>query len=738
MKRLFMNPVVRLSLGLSLFLMTLLLGLEALGVLPDPQQAILDSRKKTCETLAIYGSLAIQKNDFNAIQTTIDILNQRNPDILSVALRKENGAVLAVTGDHAAHWHDTKGKASTEQNVKVPLFRDSEGKVRWGRFEVSFAAMQPDVLHSIWARPMVKLLALTLPLAFIGFFFIMRRTLRHLDPTAVIPERVKHTLDSLVEGIILMDRNERIVLTNRTFEENFGDGQTSFIGLKASELKWRSPQTQKRVKELPWQQAIQDGGTQTAIPLCAKASGGKTRTFMVRGAPIIDMKGKISGALATFDDVTQIEVQNTKLQKMLVALKNSRNEVHRQNQMLQLLATQDSLTKCLNHRAFFERFEFEFKRARRYGRELSCVMVNIDHFKSINDNHGHSTGDKVLQKVSSIIRNDLRSSDLVCRYGGEQFSLLLPETNPLDALKTAERIRRAVSKEAILGVPVTVSMGISAIEFKAGSPSELLKQSDKALYHAKNCGRDKTVVFNELPTTACDDIRGKSPIIDSERPQADPGTPHQVAKALLLALEHRDAATAEHSRKVADLCVAAAGSLMARDECAVLETAARLHDIGKLGVPDAILFKPAPLVEKEQKVMKEHERRSVEIIAANFSSPELVEIVKYANQWFDGSNADDDDLLTGREIPLGARILNIANAFHAMVSDLPGRKARSYDEACRELRRRAGTQFDPVLVEHFIAVIDVSKDDNCTADDSAATNSIEQAINDGVERLLNA
>jgi diguanylate cyclase (GGDEF)-like protein/PAS domain S-box-containing protein len=501
MKRLFMNPVVRLSFGLSLFLMTLLLGLEVLGILPNPQQAILDARKKTCETLAIYGSLAIQESNFNAIQTTIDILKQRNPDILSMALRKENGTVLAVTGDHADHWHETEGKASTEQSVNVPLFMDKEGKVRWGRFEVCFAAMHPDVLHSIWARPMVKLLTLTLPLAFIGFFFIMKRTLRHLDPTAVIPERVKHTLDSLVEGIILMDRNERIVLTNKAFEENFGDGQTSFIGLKASELKWRSPQTQKRVNELPWQQAIRDGDTQMAIALCAKGSEGKTRTFMVRGAPIIDMKGKISGALATFDDVTQIEGQNAKLQKMLVALKNSRNEVDRQNKSLKLMATQDPLTECLNRRAFFERFEVEFRRAGRYGRELACIMVDIDHFKSINDNHGHTTGDKVLQTVSSIIRNAVRASDLVCRYGGEEFSLLLPETGALDALKTAERIRRAIAKKAISGIQVTVSIGISALEFKADSPSDLLDQSDKALCHAKNSGRNKAILFIEVPTT---------------------------------------------------------------------------------------------------------------------------------------------------------------------------------------------------------------------------------------------
>lgn len=509
MKQLLMNPVVRLSFGLSLFIMTLLLGLEMLGVLPDPQQAILDSRKKTCESLAIYAALAIQGDNFDEIQTTIDILKKRNQDILSVALRREDGAVLAITGDHASHWHDTEGEASSEQNVKVPLFTGSKGDVRWGRFEVSFAAMHPDLLNSIWARPMVKLLALTLPLAFIGFFFIMRKTLRHLDPTAVIPERVKHTLDSLVEGIILMDRNERIVLTNKAFEENFGDGKSSFIGLKASELKWQSPQTRKQAKGLPWRQAIQGGDTHKAIAMCVKDSGGKKRTFMVRGAPITDMKGKISGALATFDDVTQVEIQNTKLQKMLVALKDSRDEVRRQNKALQRLTTQDALTKCLNRRAFYERLEDEFNRAGRNGHELACVMVDIDGLKSINETHGHSVGDNVLRQVSRILRDNLSGRDVLCRYGGKEFSLLLPETGWFDALGKAGRIRRAVSAKSIDGVQVTVSQGVSALEFKPDNPMELLDQTDQALRHAKNSGRDKFVVYNEICATSPDGDNGE-------------------------------------------------------------------------------------------------------------------------------------------------------------------------------------------------------------------------------------
>jgi HD-GYP domain-containing protein (c-di-GMP phosphodiesterase class II) len=347
-------------------------------------------------------------------------------------------------------------------------------------------------------------------------------------------------------------------------------------------------------------------------------------------------------------------------------------------------------------------------------------------------------GDKVLQQVSSIMRSSLSGSDIVCRYGNEEFSLLLPEAGWLDALSKAERIRSAVSAKAVDGVQVSVSMGLSSLEFKPGRPSELLEQADKALCHAKNSGRNKAVVYNEVPVTLPDENCGDGRIVDAENPKIDQGITYKVAKALLQALAHRDAATAEHSRKVGNLCVAAARSLMTKDECAILETAARLHDIGKLGIPDAILLKPVPLLEKERKVMKEHERRSVEIIASNFSCPEMVEIVKYASQWFDGSNAEDDLPLKGKQIPLGARILNIADAFHAMVSDRPYRKARSHAEGCHELRRFAGTQFDPVLVEHFIAIVDVAKENTQMADEAVEPDAVEQAIDENLECMFSA
>jgi diguanylate cyclase (GGDEF)-like protein len=158
-------------------------------------------------------------------------------------------------------------------------------------------------------------------------------------------------------------------------------------------------------------------------------------------------------------------------------------------------------------------------------------MVDIDHFKSVNDNHGHPVGDIVLQQVSSILRGGLRASDVICRYGGEEFTLLLPETGVLDALQTAERIRHIVSDTSINGLQVTVSLGISGLEFQSGLPSEMLKQADQALYHAKHSGRNQTVIYFEALTTFPDEKGSEGQNINTWEPQVEQPIAHHVVEA---------------------------------------------------------------------------------------------------------------------------------------------------------------------------------------------------------------
>jgi len=273
------------------------------------------------------------------------------------------------------------------------------------------------------------------------------------------------------------------------------------------------------------------------------------------------------------------------------------------------------------------------------------------------------------------------------------------------------------------------------LERAPGNPSELLSRADKALYHAKNSGRNRVIEYSEAVDDHSESDTGDGDVRETETPGAGAHIPHHVVKALMLALEHRDVPTAEHSRKVGDLCVAAAQDLMSINECAVLEIAGLLHDVGKLGVPDSILLKPGPLTEAERLILQDHDRRSVDVIAATFSSSELVETVKYHSHWYDGSSSTDGSQPKEKAIPTGARILHIADAFDAMVSHRPYRQACSYEAAYQELRRCAGTQFDPQLVEHFIDVVQ-ARDESRREGDASVSNSVKLEIGREVETLL--
>jgi HD-GYP domain-containing protein (c-di-GMP phosphodiesterase class II) len=281
---------------------------------------------------------------------------------------------------------------------------------------------------------------------------------------------------------------------------------------------------------------------------------------------------------------------------------------------------------------------------------------------------------------------------------------------------------------------VTVSLGISSTEFGAGDPQELLGQADKALYAAKNSGRNMAIRWD-----ICKDWFSHKYPEATEKPakEYDPDgayIPYHVVSALMLALGHRDVETAEHSRQVAEFCVAAAQNLMSLSDCFVLEVAGLLHDIGKLGVPDSILLKPGALTDEELQVMAEHKLKGVEVIASMFLSPNLVEIARYSQVWYEGTQ-NNPGLPNGKDIPLGSRILSIADAFSSMVSHHSYREARSFEEAFEELRRFGGKQFDPDLVEHFIEVVR-ARDESRQQGTPRVFNAVKLEIGQEVENLF--
>jgi diguanylate cyclase (GGDEF)-like protein/PAS domain S-box-containing protein len=483
------SPAARISIGLVLLTTCILLAGDVIGLTPGRQEALLDARKRFCETMAVNFALAAHRNDLEMVKAGLELIVDRNEDVLSAALRKADGRVIVQAGDHQLHWQGFSADRSTPTHAHVPIF---QGEQRWGTVEVAFTPLTESGLAGLWASPLARLCCFVALMGFVTYFFFMKRTLRHLDPSAVIPARVKAALDVLAEGVVLLDEKERIVLANAAFAEKIGREAGSLMGKRVTDLGWFVPKTCERPDDYPWRRAMRQGEMETGTPLVHSCATGEVLTFMVNGAPIIDNGGRLRGALATFDDVTEMEKQNERLEKALVSLEKSRDEIRLQNQELEILATRDPLTGCLNRRRFFELYDSEWHAAHADGAPLACIMGDIDHFKSINDRYGHSVGDEVIQKVAEAIGSALRNVDLICRYGGEEFCCLLIGMGIREAAEVAERARLAVEAQSF-----TASFGVSATGFGATDPARLVDQADKALYESKRSGRNRVTRWDQ-------------------------------------------------------------------------------------------------------------------------------------------------------------------------------------------------------------------------------------------------
>jgi diguanylate cyclase (GGDEF)-like protein len=376
-----------------------------------------------------------------------------------------------------------------------------------------------------------------------------------------------------------------------------------------------------------------------------------------------------------------------------------------QRDRLAAQAFSDPLTSLANHRAFHERLTGEAQRARRHGRELSLVLIDVDTFKAVNDSAGHEAGDRVLAEVASKLRGLCRSGDLLARIGGDEFGWLLPETGADAALVVVERAREAVAAAPVAGGHrITISAGVCDLSL-AHDADELFRLADGALYWSKAHGRDTARVYD------ADTVRQLSA---TER--AEHLARHQALlgiRALARAIDAKDQTTREHSGRVATLaCALARHRGWSPERIRLLEEAAVVHDVGKIGIADAILQKPGPLTEEEYEIMKTHSALGFGIVSAAELDAEA-EWILHHHERLDGRGYPD--ALVGDEIKLESRIILVADAFEAMTSDRSYRKGRSEAQALAELERHSGTQFDPVCVAALRCVLTESTLEPATA-----------------------
>jgi len=494
----FFTPTLRITLGVLSLTISLLLAAQLLGFLPDRTTLALENRQKFCEAIAVQISWAASRNDVRTIQNTLSSVVSRDDELISAAYRTKNKAIKAVAGNHNESWVPRDDYVSTPTRVQVPILNKGQ---RWGTVELAF-----EPLDSISGITQINQSTYGI-LIFIGlfgfglYFLFLRRALKELDPSAVIPERVKAAFDVLAEGLIIVDENGYIVLANNTFGKLIERDANLLTGVPAVNLDWRTSASGGKPEFLPWQLAAEDNTTQIGVPLMMVTQSGLIRTLMVNCSPILDGNSKMRGALATFDDVTDLEKRNTELRETLSDLSKSRAEVKRQNDELRFLATRDPLTGCLNRRAAFERFEGLLQEAQENNSPLTCIMVDIDFFKKINDRYGHAAGDKVIKYVSRVLRESSRVEDLVARYGGEEFCLVLPGLNFKAAEAFAERIRvrtnENFNEKFASSRDLTISLGVADYRHDNESAMDMINRADEALYVSKDSGRNRVTCWTE-------------------------------------------------------------------------------------------------------------------------------------------------------------------------------------------------------------------------------------------------
>ncbi|HET7106760.1 MAG TPA: diguanylate cyclase [Candidatus Acidoferrum sp.] len=411
-------------------------------------------------------------------------------------------------------------------------------------------------------------------------------------------------------------------------------------------------------------------------------------------------------------------------------------------QKAQEQAITDGLTGVKTHRFFMEALSSEWKRSSRASRAFALVLMDLDRFKFVNDFYGHLEGDLVLQRVGQILETNCRRSDVVARYGGDEFVILMPETTMEQARQLSSKLRGWVAADPLLREKnISASFGIACYPLHGASPQELIQVADASMYLSKHQGGNTVstadhvdpnearrwkrdvleaylgVTLKRLFTTGPEafeeiylrlrqftDSLPSTEIAQDPPPDGPRALPQSIldtVTSLAYAIDAKDQYTQGHSQKVSAYAALLAEALGMNDlEVEEIRLGAVLHDVGKVGIPEAILNKSGPLNLEEWDTMKTHVTFGGKLLEPLVPLARIREMVLHHHEFFDGSGYPE--ALSAERIPLGARIITIADSYDTITSDRSYKKGRTAEQALSELERCAGTQFDPQLVAAFV------------------------------------
>ena len=524
----------------------------------------------------------------------------------------------------------------------------------------------------------------------------MARILRSANPGTVVPQRVRSALDTLTEGLALISQDGTIVHSNEAFDDMVGEEGEAVLGKKLDDFGFERSESvdADAFEDEPWDESTRIKDTVRGSIRKLSGKQGLPRKFIINASPIMAEKDTVRGVLVSFDDVTALENKKNELGRMIHTLRQSRDEISRQNVELQFLANCDPLTKCYNRRSFWLKTE-EIKDSVAPD-QLNIIMIDIDHFKSINDTYGHSVGDDVLRDVGELLRNLVGDRGFVCRYGGEEFCIIVDGASLEGAVGIANEIRTGFHNNELGTLNITASIGVSNKALGAMDMQHMLDQADQCWYAAKRNGRDQVVRFDQ-----CDfEMENTDDTVEDTGPTIE----YSTVNGLLSALAFRSPDTAEHAIRVADLAVAIGNKLLPKKSLYRFEIAALMHDIGKIGVPDALLNKPGLLTAEEAAMMKNSRQIGLDIVSQAFACDEISEILSCHHLTYSQQQAYSSSI-DGKQFPLASRIIAACDAFDSMVNKKAYRQGMTIAVAVQELKRCTPDQFDPIVVEALIAYV---------------------------------